>query len=483
MKKIFYLLISVLILQSCTKDISRFNQETKAAANVPAGTLVANSMKSLADVFNSGSVNTNIWRFTVKHWAMGTYQDEARYDFSTRNIPQTWWNTMYRDVLNDLKDAGRIVTANTLLDPAVKENQLAIIDIMQVYVYRTLVNTFGDIPYSEALNPDNLFPKYDDAKTVYADLLKRLATNITKLNTAKDGFAATEDLIYGYAVAPKTEVAKWVKFAASLQMQMGMIIADVDNSTAKAAVESANALALTSSDDNTKFTYKIGSPNQSPLYVDIILGGRPDYVASDDLMSQLIGLNDPRKAQFFGKNNDGNYVGGVVGANNTFEAMSKPSLKVSAEDASVYFMTYSQTEFLRAEAIERGYNIPGTAEDHYNNAITASILDWGGSAADAAAYLAQPEVAYATSHSVGGWKEKIGFQKWIALYNQPFDGWTELRRFDFPVLTAPVQAKSGFPNRFPYPSAEQQVNGTNYTAAAAKMGADKVEFKLFWDKF
>jgi hypothetical protein len=58
-----------------------------------------------------------------------------------------------------------------------------------------------------------------------------------------------------------------------------------------------------------------------------------------------------------------------------------------------------------------------------------------------------------------------------------------LRRLDFPVLTLPVSAKSGFPNRFPYPSIEQQVNGTNYTSAAAKMGADKVEFKLFWDKF
>ncbi len=478
MKKIFYLLISVLILQSCTKDITRFNQETKAAANVPAGTLVASSMKSLADAFNSGSVNTNIWRFTVKHWAMGTYQDETQYDFTTRNIPQTWWNIMYRDVLNNFIDAGRIITANTLLDPVVKANQLAIVDIMQVYVFRTLINTFGDIPYTEALNPAILFPKYDDAKTVYADLMKRLAADLTKLSTAKGSFTSNEDLIN------QGNVAKWIKFAASLQMQMGMTIADVDNPAAKAAVESADAIAMASSADNAKFTYKVGSPNQSPLYVDIILGGRPDYVASVDIMTPLIDLNDPRKSHFFGKNNAGDYVGGVVGkVNSPFSAFSKPSLQVSAEDASVYFVTYVQTEFFRAEAIERGYNVAGTAEGHYNNAITASIMDWGGSAADAAAYLAQPGVAYATAPATGGWKQKIGFQKWIALYNQPFDGWTELRRLDYPILTAPVQSKSGFPNRFPYPNAEQQVNGINYTAAAAKMGTDKVEFKLFWDKF
>lgn len=475
MKKIILMIIPVLILGACTKDITRFNEQTKQASKVPAGTLLANSIKNLSDAMASGSVNTNVWRFTVKHWAMGTYQDEAQYDFSTRNIPQTWWTIMYRDVLNNLKDASRVVSENTVLDPVVKDNQLAIIDLLQVYVFKILVNTYGDIPYSEALDPSNLFPKYDDAKTVYADLMKRLAADITKLKSTSGSFASTEDLIY------QGNVAKWVKFANSLQMQMGMIIADVDNTTAKAAVESATANAMMSSADDAKVTYYLSSPSQNPLYVDIVLGGRPDYVASEDLMKPLTDLNDPRKSLFFGKNNDGNYVGGIVGKVNDFPAMSKPSSKVSAADAPLVLLDYVQTEFLRAEAIERGYNVPGTAAEHYNNAIKASIIWWGGTAAEADAYLAQPQVAYATA--AGSWRQKIGFQKWIALYNRPFDGWTELRRLDYPVLTAPVQAKSGFPNRFPYPSNEQQLNGTNYTAAAAKMGDDKVEAKLFWDKF
>jgi hypothetical protein len=475
MKKIILIIIPVLILGACTKDITRFNEQTKQASKVPAGTLVANSIKNLSDAMASGSVNTNVWRFTVKHWAMGTYQDEAQYDFTTRNIPQAWWTIMYRDVLNNLKDASRVVSENTLLDPVVKDNQLAIIDLLQVYVYKILVNTYGDIPYSEALDPSNLFPKYDDAKTVYADLMKRLAADITKLKPTSGSFASTEDLIY------QGNVAKWVKFANSLQMQMGMILADVDNAAAKAAVESANANAMSSSADDAKVTYYLSSPSQNPLYVDIVLGGRPDYVAAEDLMKPLTNLNDPRKALFFGKNNDGNYVGGIVGKVNDFPAMSKPSSKVSAADAPLVLLDYVQTEFLRAEAIERGYNVPGTAAEHYNNAIKASIIWWGGTAADADAYLAQPAVAYATA--AGPWRQKIGFQKWIALYNRPFDGWTELRRLDYPVLTAPVQAKSGFPNRFPYPANEQQLNGTNYTDAAKKMGDDKVEAKLFWDKY
>ena len=475
MKNIFYLIISALFLNSCTKDITRFNEQTKAASSVPAGTLVANSTKALSDVLASGSVNTNVWRFTVSHWAMGTYQDEAQYNFSTRNIPQSWWTTMYRDVLVDLKEASKIVSENAVLDPVVKDNQLAIIDILQVYTYKILVNTFGDIPYTEALDPNILFPKYDDAKTVYDDLLKRLAGNIAKLKSTGGSFNSAEDLIYA------GNVKSWMSFANTLQMQMGMIIADVDAVTAKSTIEGANASAFTSAATDAKVKYYLTSPSQNPLYVDIVLGGRPDYVAADDLMTQLKNLNDPRKSQFFGVNNVGLYVSGIVGKVNDFPAMSKPSAKVSAADAPVVLLDYVQAEFLRAEAIERGFTIPGTAAEHYTNAIKASIMSWGGTSAEADSYLAQPEVAYATA--AGTWKQRIGLQKWIALYNRPFDGWTELRRLDFPKITAPVGAISGFPNRFAYPTNEQQLNGTNYSSAAKKMGNDKVEYKLWWDKF
>jgi hypothetical protein len=474
MRKIFYIALPVLVLAACTKNISRFNEETKKPAAVPAPTLFSNAVKNISDGLANASVNINVFRFTVKHWAMAVYQDEAQYDFTTRAIPQAWWTRMYRDVLNDLKESSRVITADITLDAGVKQNQLAMIDIMQVYAYNILVNSFGNIPYKEALDPNNLFPVYDDAKTVYTDLLKRLADDISKLNTASAGFAAADDLIYAGGVA------KWAKFANTLLMKMGMTIADVDNAAAKAAFEASDAKAISAAADNALLKYLATSPNTNPLYTDIVLGGRSDYIGAKDLMDPLISLNDPRKSLFFGTNNAGDYAGGIVGKVNTFSDFSKPSTKVAAADAPLIFADYVETEFLRAEAKERGYTVAGTAAEHYNNAITASIVYWGGSTTDAATYLAQTQVAYATA--TGGYKQKIGFQKWIALYNRPFDGWTELRRLDYPVLTLAVGAISGFPNRFPYPGNEQQLNGTNYTSAAAIMGNDKVETKLFWDK-
>jgi hypothetical protein len=474
MKKIIVFILPVLVGISCTKDISRFNEETKRPATVPGGTLFSNGVRNVSDALASASVNTNPFRFVVKHWAMAVYQDEVQYNFSTRNIPQTWWTVMYRDVLNDLKESARVIGENATLDPAVKQNQLATIEVMQVYVYSILVNTFGDVPYTEALDPNDLDPKYDDAKTVYSDLLKRIADAIGKLNPAAGSFSSSEDIVY------KGSVAKWIKFANSIRLKMGMIIADDDNATAKTHVEAANAGAFSASADDALFTYLAATPNTNPLYADIVLGGRGDYIAAEDLMNKLISLDDPRKPLYFGTNNAGEYKGGVVGVVTTFSAASKPGEKVSAATAPTVLLDYAELEFYRAEAVERGYAVGGTAMEHYNNAIKASIIAWGGTAAQADAYLLKPEVAYLTA--AGDWKQKIGTQKWIALYNRPFDGWLELRRLNYPVLTLPVGATSGFPNRYQYPNNEQQLNGANYTAAASKIGGDKVETKLWWDK-
>lgn len=475
MKKILLIFVPLLLLASaCTEDISSLNIETKRPAAVPAPTLFSNAVKTLAGSLASASVNTNVFRFTVSHWAMAVYQDEAQYDFNTRNIPQGWWTTLYRDVITDLRESSKLINADATLSAGEKANKLAINDIMEVYAYSILVNTFGNIPYKESLDAAKLFPVYDDAKTVSADLLSRLNADIAKLNPSAAGFSSSEDLVY------KGSVSKWIKFANTLRFKLGMVLVDADAAAAKSAAEASDAGAISASADNGLFTYLSASPNQNPLYTDIVLGGRQDYIAAKDLMDKLLGWNDPRTSKYFSKNNAGAYAGGIVGKSNTFVDFSRAGAKVIDAADPYVFADYSETEFLRAEAKERGFNVAGTAEQHYNNAITASILYWGGTAADAAAYLAQPEVAYATA--AGDWKQKIGTQKWIALYNRPYEGWVEIRRLDQPKISTPVGAKSGFPTRFSYPQNEQTLNGANYTAAASAIGGDLVTTKLFWDK-
>jgi hypothetical protein len=80
MLKVFVPLL--LLFSACTDDISQLNIETKRPAAVPAPTLFSNATKTLAGTLASASVNTNVFRFTVSHWAMAVYQDEAQYDFN-----------------------------------------------------------------------------------------------------------------------------------------------------------------------------------------------------------------------------------------------------------------------------------------------------------------------------------------------------------------------------------------------------------------
>lgn len=476
MKKLFFIVLAVSLLGiSCTKDITRFNEQTKNAANVPGEMLFSTATLRYVRVLASPNVNTNIFRFTVGYWAATTYQDEPQYDFETRNISGGEWTTMYRDVLSNLKEAARLIEADASTTAGEKANKLAQVDIMAVNAWYFLVTSFGNVPYSEALklNDDTFFPKYDDAKTIYDDLLTRLTTDVAALNPAETGISAGQDIIFG------GNVANWKKFGNSILLRMAMTIADADEAKAKSVFEAANAGAFEQG-DIAKYDFLADYPNTNPIWEDLVRSGRADYVGAKPLLDKLVDMSDPRLTAYYRPNGDGNWVGGTIGSKNTFAITAKPSDLFIDPTMPFVLMDYSEVEFLRAEAVERGFTVTGTAAEHYKNAVTASIKFWDGTDAEAATYLLRPDVAYATA--AGAWKQKIGFQKWIALYGEPAQAWLEMRRLDFPnttVVPAPVGAKSGYPNRLPYPQSEQTLNPDGYASGSSDIGGDKVETKLW----
>jgi hypothetical protein len=474
MKKILIIVpILFLLFTSCNKDLSTLNIDKKQAVSVPSYTLFSNGQRNLVDYMTSANVNRNIFRLITQQWTEITYVDESNFDLGTRTIPDNWWRAMYKLVLVNL-EASRKLIPTDVEDPDQQKNELAMLDIMEVYTYYVLVNTFGDVPYQEALDPANLFPKYDDAKTIYYDLLDRLDADIAALNASAPGFGDA-DLLYA------GDVEKWIKFANSFKLRMGITISDFDSPKAKTIIETAAPNAFTSNADNAVFKYLPTTPNTNPVWVDLVQSGRNDFVGTSTIVNKMLALNDPRISSFFGLVQDsGKFIGAIPGKTGTFKLWSPPSDVIELPDAPSTIMSYAEVEFILAEAVERGYNVPGTAASHYNSAVTASILDWGGTTTDATAYLAQPSVAYATAP--GTYKEKIGIQKYLALYNQGFDAWTEQRRLDYPVLPAPFQPQSAYPVRFTYPANEQNLNSSSWTAAKTAMGGkDEVDFKLFWD--
>lgn len=481
MKKLIIFLLPVMLLASCVDSLDDYNINEKKAIAVPPVTLFSNSLKGLADVLTTPSVNTNNYRLYVQHWSTTTYLDEPRYNLTARAIPQALWQAVYRDVISDLNDAKRLLNEDAFLDADIKSNELAQIEIVEVYAWSVLLNTFGDIPYSEALNPLNPLPKYDDAKTVYDAILVRLDAALASIKPASGSNFGAGDLIY------QGDMAKWSKFGNSLKLKLAMIIADVDEAKSKTLVAAAATNVFTSNADKAAFPYIATPPNYNPIAQNLnrLYSTRQDFVAASTLVNPMNELNDPRRSSFFTATADGKYVGGNYGFLNTYANFSHVGTKIIEPSLEGLLMDYSEVEFFLAEAVERGFITTGTAAEHYNKAVTASITYWGGTAADATAYLAQPKVAYATA--TGDYKEKIGFQKWIALYNRGWEAWVEWRRLDYPKLSPPTggSAPAGLaiPVRIIYPINEQTLNPTNREAAAGAIGGDLATTKLWWDKF
>ncbi|WP_435315396.1 SusD/RagB family nutrient-binding outer membrane lipoprotein [Cellulophaga fucicola] len=474
MKKNIIIALLALVTFSCTNDLEELNVNKKDFALTTDASLFTTAQFKLFNQMTETSVNENIFRLIVQNWTETTYTDEANYDLKTRKIDELHWETLYRDVLKNFKEAKSLVSG---VDD-VKTNKIATIELYEIYTYYVLVTSFGDIPYTEALDIELLNPVFNKQDVIYSDLLDRLDNNvINKFITSEVGFSASEDIVYN------GDIAQWKKFANSLKLQMGMLLADSDPAKSEAAVTSAIAGGVfTSASDNMKIAFEGAAPYTNPVYAALVLSGRDDYVPTNTIVDMMNSVNDPRRDDYFTLF-EGAYKGGIPGELNVFVAYSHVSDKIGKNPTlEAPLMTYYEVEFLLAEAVERGF-IAGDAETHYNNAITASIKYWGGTDAEATTYLAEANVAYTSA--TGNYKQKIGTQKWLALYNRGFESWTEWRRLDYPILVAPEDAKTTNnlpPFRMTYPDVELTLNEENLKAAITSIGGDELETKLFWDK-
>ena len=480
MKKI-YLLLLVFVVASCTKNFEDMNKDKKNPTEVPGTTLFSNAQKNLADQLASINVNLNVYKIWAQFITETTYTDEANYDVVNRTIPDHSFRIFYRDVLMDFKEATRLITEKQYLptEAALKKNQLAIIEILNVYTWQRMVDQWGNIPYSEALDIENTLPKYDDAVTIYKDLFKRLDAAIKNLDAGSGSFGSA-DIIYG------GDVAKWKLFANTLKLKLGMSVIDYTGlaAEAKAAIEGAvTAGVFTSNSDNAEFQYLGAIPNANPVYEDLVASGRHDFVATNTMVDIMKPINDPRIGIYYKTVDTGagpDYIGGVYGANNAYDNFSPPGTILESPTNPVVFLDYAEVEFYLSEAAQKGFSVGGTAEDHYNKGIEASILYWGGTAADVTAYMTEADVAWATAPGTD--LQKIAVQAWIASFNRGFLGWTVWRRLDWPKFNPPPGVDySKIPKRMIYPINEQTLNGDNYKAAASAIGGDLLTTKLFWD--
>ncbi|MEA9413188.1 SusD/RagB family nutrient-binding outer membrane lipoprotein [Flavobacterium sp. PL02] len=489
MKKIIAILTIGLSMTACVSE--DINTDPNSAYTTVPGSLINYAQKELSDYVNTPSVNENNFRLTMQYWQEAIYVNESNYDFVNRNVSNNIYTDNYVNVLNNLGKAKELVNAYvpTIAEapawPKNKKNQLAIIDIMQVYTFQMLVDTFGNIPYTQAANLTAYpLPAYDDASKIYEDLIVRINTDITNLDITATGFKTFSDGDKYYNGA----IAKWIVLANSLKLKLAIGIADANPTLAQTTALSAIAAGvMTSPANNCQFQYLSPSPNFNPLFENLAASGRDDFFAAKPLVDYMNASNDPRISHYYEPKvdetpddpSDDIFVGQEVGKSGKYSDFSSIGAFAYTRTTPGIILNYTEVAFYVAEANAR-WNTAAAATS-YTTAVTASIVEWGGTAADATTYLA------AKPYDPANWKKSIGEQAWVAMFNQGITSWNFWRRLDFPVLVAPptaiTNAGGKVPVRMTYPVLEQQVNNSNWKAASDAIGGDLLTTKLFWDKF
>ena len=466
-------------LGACENQFDAINSNPNNPEDAPASFVLTNAERQNTYRLFDIPANMDGGLLIIQHWAKVQYTNEDRYAFRTGSY-QSIWDGFYGQGLQDFQyiiDQGKATN---------NPNYQAVGLVLRSYFFSVLTDLYGDIPYSQALSLKSgiLQPKYDAQQDVYRGLLSdlKLAATLADAN----GPAVDGDIIYG------GDMAQWKRFANSLRLRLAMRVSDADDALARTNVTEALAggEVMMGNEDIAQFQFLGGSPNNSPVNENFKT--RDDHRISRTIVNTMLRLNDPRIAVYANHPECGDsaaiYKGMPNGFNNAnaaaYGAFCSTS-KVGAAfretgEAPGVLMTYAETMFLQAEAVKRGY-IGGSAAQFYDAAITASLNQYG-VGDQAAAYLAQPGVAFDDAN----WKMSIGNQKWLALFGQGVEAWSEWRRLDYPVLPLakqPVAAAAGaIPVRFIYPANEQSVNQANYEAAVARQGADKLTTKLWWDR-
>lgn len=403
------------------------------------------------------------------------------------------------------------VMAQTKDNPA-RSNLYNMARIWRAYVFQVLVDTYGDVPYSEAggayLQGITL-PKYDPQQDIYNDLLKELSESLAALDATKP--IETNDLFYS------GNIDQWKRLGNSLLLRVAMRLTKVDE--AKARQYTAQAFAggvMQSNADNAfiQFNATFNNPNSGTFQGT----ERANYYLGQPFVDYLKAANDPRLAVIAVKyetpanplatagaedtnplNQQGMPFGynentlatapgfpGKIGSAFKYSQINRRTL--GKLEAPEFFVTYAQTQLLLAEAAQRGY-ITGDASLFYANGVRGHMkqlaqYDPLATIPDAAidAYL------LANPFDPARALEQINTQYWVASFLNGSEAWANFRRSGYPALTpnpfpaADPAVLGSFIRRLVYPFREASVNAANYQAAVARMGADDLATRVFWDK-
>lgn len=456
---------------ACDEGLAELNENPNDPVEVDAAYLFPNAVEAAVNDVTAYAygVNFDMAGLWVQHYVEHEYAIQDRYEIEDSRVSGLW-SGFYAGPLQDLQE---VIELGQEED---RPNTTAMGMIMKAWTARAVTDIWGDIGYSEALkgrDPDApLTVSYDTQEQVYDALLDETAAAAAMIDP--DGLTiGNADLIYD------GDVEQWRRFANSLRMRLAMRLSIVAPELARTEFADAHAAGgFQSNDDSAILWYLDDGVNRHPIHEYML--GRDDHSVSGTMIDTLKSLDDPRLPVYAQPNAAGNYWGAPNGDRDLphLDSISRIGTFYSRADAPAVLMSYGEVLLLQAEAAERGW-IPADPAALYHAGIRASMEFNGVAESDIVAYLAQPEVAYQ-----GGAEgmTQIALQKWILLFGNGVEAWSEWRRTGVPELTpGPDALNDGqVPVRLFYPSDEEALNREAVEAAKARQGGATLNSPLWW---
>lgn len=462
-------------VSACETDLAGINDNPNDPTDVSASYILPEAQRRAVEEVFGRSLNMDHASLFAQHFALIAYPNEDRYIVGDAAFA---WSDLYTDALKEFQ---KIIEKGQESETA---NHEAVGRIMTAWTYHVMTDLWGDIPYSAALKADaeeeDNTPAYDPQSDIYAGVLDELETGAGLLDPNGTTFG-TEDLIY------HGDVAKWQKFANSLRMRLAMHMSAADPTNARAEFEAAYNTSAYISDnaDNATLVYPGSAPNENPFYEDKHRSARDDHAISRTLTDVLNAWSDPRLKVYADPTEADSTV--YSGALNGLIQQPNDGAEISrigkywrdTPTAPFVLLSAAEVHFLLAEAAQHSWTVTGSAQSHYEMGIRASMKQYGIADADIDAYLVRPGVAWGTDDPY----KQIATQKWIALYGNGMEAWSEYRRTGYPVLTPGADAElTEVPSRLRYPSIEQSLNGANWQAAIDRQGPNTLTTRVWWDR-
>ncbi len=437
---------------------------------------------------------------------------------TTYNLVGGWnnfiWSVPYSNVMNNAKT----------IENATKEEFpefFALSQILKVSAMHRVSDVFGPIVYTK-FGASETTSEYDSQEEVYTAFFNDLEESMQILS---DNIGSSR--FQPFDLAYNGNYTNWIKYANSLRLRLAIRISKVDPDKAKTEGEKSLNHPMGLIEINPEGFFVNGTLDHPVKTINNSWG---DIRMNASMESILIGYEDPRATSYFREKvvTDTETVpiqpGSLKGIRNGLPLLPGYADELAQKadyirfavlhenllTPSVQLMTAAEVYFLKAEAALRGWSGAGDAKTNYELGISTSFQQHEASGVTSyttnstltpkdytdpvnpgnnIAALSTITIAWDDAASNEAKLERIITQKWIAMFPEGQEAWSEYRRTGYPKIFPVVNNQSGGTidtdlqiRRIPFVDSELATNPAGVANAVNKLGGpDTGGTRLWWD--